>query len=358
MTFWIDTLCVPLVEPYRKQAIRKMKETYEAATKVLVIDQDMLRAGRHEYLRLQSVALSDWMTRLWTLQEGILGDRNLCIAFSDGIYPLYEMTIDGLLNRSIKDRLLSGHLYTAILADFAYDRSQPDRLMGLASTLHRRTTSKREDEAICLATLLSIDVKDLPSNPSLLHVLKCMATLPQEILFTPGPRSEQTGFRWSPQSLLNQVAKSYRPFQQVTSLDTRGIKVCTGITILQNSIFIQSADPVTDHLIPFIVSVKGYHSSFFVVDYDMSSLSSSSDPFCFAIEKAALVHQKPDSDGTGVSQAVLVSNLREVNGELYGHYDSLVDISDAEFFHEWDNSPMDEMFHVDGVFETRSIYVD
>ncbi|KAL9090848.1 MAG: hypothetical protein Q9159_001789, partial [Coniocarpon cinnabarinum] len=71
------------------------------------------------------------------------------------------------------------------------------------SMLSRRTT-KPEDEPICMAFLLGMDLRKLPERPTLQDVIAERQTVPSALLFTPGPRSSKAGYRWSPQSFLDQ----------------------------------------------------------------------------------------------------------------------------------------------------------
>ena len=69
--FWIDTICVPLRREGRKQAIAKMRDAYQQADKVLVLDSFLINAPSG--IDVKEVAMraytSTWGTRLWTLQE-------------------------------------------------------------------------------------------------------------------------------------------------------------------------------------------------------------------------------------------------------------------------------------------------
>src|SRR5579862_6073519 len=86
--FWIDTLCVPanlIHREYRKLAITKMAQIFGSASKVLVLDSDLLQISRDSpplelYMR---VKLSRWIGRLWTLQEGLMA-KHTFFQFRDG----------------------------------------------------------------------------------------------------------------------------------------------------------------------------------------------------------------------------------------------------------------------------------
>ena len=86
--FWIDTLCVPRRKDGKNLAISRMKRTYQDATRVLILDTQLMQTSINSQ-RWQSsatndtrigfakefllrIALSGWMRRLWTLQEGAI----------------------------------------------------------------------------------------------------------------------------------------------------------------------------------------------------------------------------------------------------------------------------------------------
>ena len=81
---WIDTLCIPSrphaqICPHtteltcRKIAISRLKEAYQDAPKVLVLDWEIERSNTcYPEETLMRIAISAWMKRLWTFQEAIL----------------------------------------------------------------------------------------------------------------------------------------------------------------------------------------------------------------------------------------------------------------------------------------------
>lgn len=61
-----------------------MKETYEKAHKVLVLDAELEAVPLGDTVEMMlRVCLSGWMRRLWTLQEGVLA-AHLYVKFQDG----------------------------------------------------------------------------------------------------------------------------------------------------------------------------------------------------------------------------------------------------------------------------------
>lgn len=86
--FWIDTLAVPIHDKYkefRRIAIRQIHHVYTNARYTIVIDKglgEMSRADSYEATAMRILA-SNWMRRLWTLQEAYLS-RRLYFAFAPG----------------------------------------------------------------------------------------------------------------------------------------------------------------------------------------------------------------------------------------------------------------------------------
>ena len=80
--FWLDTLCVPLdaakQEDAQQIAIERMRETYEDAEAVLVLDSWLLSSridSRPKEEILTQIFASHWNRRLWTFQEGALAKK-------------------------------------------------------------------------------------------------------------------------------------------------------------------------------------------------------------------------------------------------------------------------------------------
>lgn len=72
---WIDSLLLPVEKGHEKRlALNQLSRYYQAATKVLVLDSDLLQASSFcsTEEKLTRVFFSTWMRRLWTLKEGVL----------------------------------------------------------------------------------------------------------------------------------------------------------------------------------------------------------------------------------------------------------------------------------------------
>lgn len=216
ITFWMDTLCVPVGDTLRQprtKAIARMRRTYEDAATVLVLDsslQQLSLQNSHVELLLQIVA-SPWFTRLRTLQEGALA-RRLAFAFRDGV-----MDIDDFMRVNLTDRngwLVSGmheplkhrinHLRGLLRLNFPSERSQ-DPFSAILELFRDRQTTKASDEGICLATLLGLDPTDLinaPADQRMILFYQKVKLVPSLALLLKGPRLSKPGLRWAPQTFL------------------------------------------------------------------------------------------------------------------------------------------------------------
>ena len=231
--FWLDTLCVPIQQPFRSKAIARMRETYTGASAVLALDNDLINySGPDLQFRLR-VELPDWTSRLWTYQEASLaGATDTYLVFRDRLIALHELSRRGAHNKFERpekyfDDTTSADLlsetFLHMSSDLAFDGVKG--ILTAAHTLHGRQTQHPEDEPICLAILFNVETEYLPWNPSLADVLQYVDPLPADIIFTPGPRCTTPGFRWAPLTFLNQFQMKYDPVQSVARVMPRGICV-------------------------------------------------------------------------------------------------------------------------------------
>ncbi|KAJ4366755.1 hypothetical protein N0V95_000084 [Ascochyta clinopodiicola] len=109
--FWMDTLCIPVGEEHknlRKTAINQMASIYAAAVQELVLDAELMQCEADAGAALEMLArvvCSAWMTRSWTLQEGVLA-RECVFQFKDrAIDPIHEWCLHGMRPSSISKAL-------------------------------------------------------------------------------------------------------------------------------------------------------------------------------------------------------------------------------------------------------------
>ncbi|KAL8641300.1 MAG: hypothetical protein Q9228_001867 [Teloschistes exilis] len=249
--FWVDTICVPLQSPYRKLAISSMATVYKDAEKVLVIDSAILSVPStmvHSIEMAVRLRTSSWVRRLWTFQEAYLA-KELHYQFQDTAYTLsrikqkYHQEQRALAQLGEESERTSGSYggedtvlqptsYTApdarawkrveggdLLWHDAYrfleqvevlGKNKPQgesaRLRSIIHPLRWRTTSRLEDETICLSGCMDSSLDRLPWSSGAQERMKMfllsMRTIPVGLMFVDRPRIEMEGCRWMPTSLL------------------------------------------------------------------------------------------------------------------------------------------------------------
>jgi hypothetical protein len=241
----MDTLCIPVGDEHkslREQTIGQMRDIYEGADRILVLDswlEDLpLSSSIHE--KAVRIYLSNWQHRLWTLQEGALAQQ-VSIQFRDG-----QMTLDEIKDESFHtesngpspqfySRLGQGlsvvpifNLYFPLDLQNDKQPSVGDLFAPLIPTINGRTTTKFEDETICMATLLRLNTADLQAistsrserrnmteeeaaaddtricETRMRRFLCMVGSFEQRIIFNQLPRMNSDGFRWAPRSYLGQ----------------------------------------------------------------------------------------------------------------------------------------------------------
>ncbi|XP_014552464.1 hypothetical protein COCVIDRAFT_19456 [Bipolaris victoriae FI3] len=208
--FWLDTLCVPVgrdaeTRRLKTMSINKMAAIYAIANHVMVLDDmlsriDASRAKASEVLA--RINISDWMGRCWTLQEGALNltcqvkllnstgtnprmigcDLDFLFGlqmFPDwfpvnwisygtsrvkarDVWPDFDLRVTSLFSRLLR-RSQIGFDHMLFLTE-----SQEYLFGELWKELSVRTTTKRKDTHIILASLLRFSVQKLCqlSNPA------------------------------------------------------------------------------------------------------------------------------------------------------------------------------------------------
>ncbi|EXJ58303.1 hypothetical protein A1O7_05728 [Cladophialophora yegresii CBS 114405] len=213
---WIDTLCIPREKAHRRLAIARMSATYAGAAKVLILDSELLSLTKHMSERAILIRLigSSWDRRVWTMQEGALGSSGLHVKLADGfvdisdaVKRLQKLSSSGSLATAIVDRDT-----TILFQEFeqlrkahskSYWRDGVPAMAASLRILNGRSTSKEGDAYICLAGMMALEgeiIKDLDATPVQERTRKLLSSvryLPKNIIFSPGVKLQEDGFRWA-----------------------------------------------------------------------------------------------------------------------------------------------------------------
>ncbi|KAI1374170.1 hypothetical protein F4677DRAFT_461708 [Hypoxylon crocopeplum] len=145
--FWIDTLCVPVQKQFkdlRKKCIQDMRRIYECSCSVYVLSslRNIATTAKGPERQIAEV-FNNWDRRLWTYQECIMARKRL-IQYADKIVDHVSIEAD-----FFRDMLWS--------SDEPDDAAEP--LPPYAASIASRSTSRKSDEMLCVATLMRLDLK-------------------------------------------------------------------------------------------------------------------------------------------------------------------------------------------------------
>jgi Heterokaryon incompatibility protein (HET) len=264
---WIDTLCIPVGDTFvdvRKLAISKIAKTFKEAKQILVLDAELQQStadcDRNE--AATRVLCSGWMRRLWTLQEAVVTERGpgferLYLQFKEAAVSVYELPQTGILSLYHSEKA-----FQELMVTFPRSGSAITDLYSLTRALRRRSTSKFSDEAICLASILGLDIGKVVRSGATCEARMCafyqqITEIPQHILFHRTKCLQTEGYRWAPKSLIGTRFLDFDfhlPDNHIVSVrDEKGLHVCfpgfllTGMTppatSTEHFYFADSADP-------------------------------------------------------------------------------------------------------------------
>lgn len=239
LEFWLDTLCIPVGDNYaeiRKLAILDLAKVFSGASKVLVLDAEVeeVSLASHPLEKEMRLITSDWMRRVWTLQEALLTrPGGLYWQFKERAMSAAEVWQGHAVRpQDISYRLSAFEKRLPAVTGISDDPSQlSENFLAVLYALRYRSLSRDEDETICLAPILGLGRRELLSTKDNLERIKVFlrlwGTIPTYFLFLEGERIEMEGCRWMPTSFVRGLHKSSATSAPVTftKFDTSGLYV-------------------------------------------------------------------------------------------------------------------------------------
>lgn len=212
LAFWIDTLCIPVdpeLKEFRKLAISRLDGVFRRARQVLVLDADLQRCSRRGS-KMESatrIACSGWMRRLWTLSEAVVAEETANAAKVDVQFLEGSVEFNAVAGRDIFSIFHTETVLPFIFSTFPQFHSRATAFAFLTRALQYRSTSRPEDEPLCLASILGFksgEIAVIASANTTEERTQLMYTLmdhvPASILFNRWKKLSN-GFRWAPASL-------------------------------------------------------------------------------------------------------------------------------------------------------------
>jgi hypothetical protein len=259
LCFWLDTLCIPPPENQsdaRLKALKLMKDTYEKSYEVIVLDGELQDQSLYRHSRMEAyvrISISGWMRRLWTLQEGVLGQR-IFVRFQDGFHLVDVFGKKGAVPTSpesmriqlqssvatsvevesllMKMRFLRARIVEkkdfkiiGIVTKTKVEMNSETEARGKAAINSNaifeafkaaiyRSSSRKDDEFTCMASLLGWSIDGLRNQligDRMHYLLKQQQYLPAALIFLAGTRMKNQGWTWALDSFGSRAARQIDP---------------------------------------------------------------------------------------------------------------------------------------------------
>lgn len=233
--FWIDSLCIPVSptnKDFRRLAIERLASTFRQSRHVLVLDRELQQTSRNcSRTELATRLLcSGWMRRLWTLQEAVLTDTRPNCSKLDVQFLEGSLEFNSLMQTNLLSFYNSESAVVSLYSSLPQFQNPVHAFSALTRALEYRSTSKLEDEAICLASILDIKVEEIAKlstrEARMRMFYSLVKELPSSVLFHRGNRLSLDGVRWAPASLLgNQKFYVFSNNSTPASCDVDGLHV-------------------------------------------------------------------------------------------------------------------------------------
>jgi len=192
---WIDTLCMPTSKSFKNEVVRQIPDIYLHADATLVVDAGLRSTAARTVLDLSlAILLSDWSSRIWTLQEGMLASK-LLFCVGDQVLALPQVFgADILLDarNKVPSLVLKGYGMR--------ERALGQALHSLLGVAAGRETSHSVDYLCGLSALLPSPLTTKSKCPELvaMEVAGMYKEVDLGILLAAIPRCQIEGYRWMP----------------------------------------------------------------------------------------------------------------------------------------------------------------
>lgn len=245
---WLDSLCIPRgngLDEARQKALKSMERVYLDAQSVLVMDHELLKMPLAPWSLTSWLKFlcSDWMQRVWTLEEGLVAPK-IFLQFNDGAIDydlvtnsknwLFETPIQRYIQMELQQMALTQLVgferrrQYSIQGTIPINASEVTDLDRIWEPLRLRYTTNPGDQFIVLAFLMRQDpefIKTLwhsPIEQRMQLVLKRLGQVPGYIIFTNGLRCTDVGFRWAPSDVLGTEAILSNALADISPQGLRG----------------------------------------------------------------------------------------------------------------------------------------
>lgn len=296
---WIDTILVPQAEEHKRLALPTMKDVYSRATKVLVVDAQLSEVGPHPIEQRLQLLSSEWMTRLWTLQEARLASK-LYVQFREGPVGMEELLRETPPDDDEKSVFYDFYLSTSgRLATVSTNKpAGPGKFLDVAQSMAVRSATLVTDEPIVLSTLLDLDFLPTGQIPKMEDILLSLTEIPMDFLFLPTRRLSRSGLRWAPETLLELGPSSLGANSENATRTEKGLCLRSDCAILDTYFDSKKFFEAPDHIYCIICDDK---ETFAFTELGRPP------PIIQPLSKSAVLFQKQGSMFSRTSVAVLVS---------------------------------------------------
>ena len=298
---WLDTLTVPINIDYKFEAIKQLRAVYQNAEAVLVLDHVLQQVGAEPLEQSIQLLCCEWLTRLWTLQEGRLASK-LLFEFKNEVVSEQQLINFDIMSTDEMVFTQLGILKEHLQLRLKQTDDPTKRFGNLMIDLAHRKVTVPSDEPICIATMLGLSLENLYDKStkqiSLSDILRALPNqLPLDLIFVESPRIQEPGLCWAPASLLTSKHPTWTPISETGVLDSMGFNVSMDCFLLEKNFRIRGT---TDNSVLHSVR-SSFHKASFYFDIETATLPSRQ-----TIKRAAIIIQNPNLRYNSVSYGALV----------------------------------------------------